>query len=108
MSKGLIEMSKDLYKFGGGARQLRCQGFESFLHTLISKGSQNRQPTTDYPREAVKQSHKAFHALDIQKMTESRSITTNIRKRSPNGRVDSIFPWDSIIFALGSTASLCN
>ncbi len=35
MSKGLIEMSKDLYKFGGKTQQLRCQGFESFLHTLI-------------------------------------------------------------------------
>ncbi len=27
-------MSKDLYKFGGEARQLRCQELDSFLHTL--------------------------------------------------------------------------
>ena len=36
-------MSKCLYKFDEGARQLRCQGFESFLHTLIPIGRMPRQ-----------------------------------------------------------------
>jgi len=36
-AKGLrmSRMSEFNSKFGGGARQLRCQGFDTFLHTLI-------------------------------------------------------------------------
>ncbi len=31
----MSRMSEFNSKFGGGARQLRCQGFDTFLHTLI-------------------------------------------------------------------------
>ncbi len=30
----MSRMSEFNSKFGGGARQLRCQGFDTFLHTL--------------------------------------------------------------------------
>lgn len=65
------------------------------------------KPTTDnqLPKGSSQAIPQGFpRARHHQKMTESQRITTNIRKRSPNGQVDSYFPWDSIIFALGSTA----
>ncbi len=44
-NKGLVvarisRMSGFNSKFGGGARQLRCQGIHSFLHTLIAEHSE--------------------------------------------------------------------
>jgi hypothetical protein len=66
---------------------------------------QNRQIDNQLPKGSSQAIPQGFpRARHHQKMTESQRITTNIRKRSPNGQVDSYFPWDSIIFALGSTA----
>ncbi len=43
-------MSKGLYKFGGGARQLRCQELDSFLHTLNSRSAQHFDTPTSMKR----------------------------------------------------------
>jgi len=36
----MSRMSEFNSKFGGGARQLRCQGIHSFLHTLIAQSGE--------------------------------------------------------------------
>ncbi len=74
-------MSKCLYKFNEGARQLRCQGFESFLHTLIKQGWVQRNSFV--PMEPV---NREFISPHLETQSPDPSFGTDNSPYQPRKR----------------------